>query len=134
MQQGQQRKERTIRKEYKVVVRGLKEVDINCSLAKLCFTKLNQWCHPTISSSVAPFSSCPQSFPAPGSFQVSPFFTSGGQSIGASASASVLHKWSSLILYAFSVSENDFLDLKNKIRVELLPFLFSFSQPCKNNR
>ena len=49
-----------------------------------------QWCHPTISSSTAPFSSCPQSFPASGSFPVSQLFTSGGQSIGASASASVL--------------------------------------------
>ena len=51
---------------------------------------LSLWCHPTISSSVAPFSSCPQSFPASGSFPVSQFFTSGGQSTGASASASVL--------------------------------------------
>ena len=51
---------------------------------------LSQWCHPTISSSVVPFSSCLQSFPASGSFQMSQFFTSGGQSIGASASASVL--------------------------------------------
>ena len=50
---------------------------------------LSQWCHPTISSSVVPFS-CPQSFPASGSFQMSQFFTSGGQSIGVSASASVL--------------------------------------------
>ena len=47
---------------------------------------LSQWCHPTISSSVIPFSCCPQSFPASGSFPVSPFFTSGGQSIGVSAS------------------------------------------------
>ena len=45
--------------------------------------------HPTISSSVIPFSSCLQSFPASGSFQMSQFFTSGGQSIGVSASASV---------------------------------------------
>ena len=51
---------------------------------------LSQWCHPTISSSVAPFSSCPPSFPASGSFPKSWFFASGGQSIGASASASVL--------------------------------------------
>ena len=50
----------------------------------------SQWCHPTISSSVIPFSSCPQSFPASGSFQMSQFFTSDSQSIGASASASVL--------------------------------------------
>jgi len=50
---------------------------------------LSQWCHPTISASVAPFS-CLQSFPASGSFQMSWLFPSGGQSIGASASASVL--------------------------------------------
>ena len=49
----------------------------------------NQWCHPTMSSSVVPFSSCFQSFPASGSFQMSQFFTVGGQSIGASASASI---------------------------------------------
>jgi len=48
------------------------------------------WCHPTISSSVVPFSSCLQSFPASGSFQMSQFFASGGQSIGVSASTSVL--------------------------------------------
>ena len=51
---------------------------------------LRWWCHPTISSSVVPFSSCPQSFPASGSFPMSQLFASGGQSIGASASASVL--------------------------------------------
>ena len=50
----------------------------------------SQWCHPTISSSVVPFSSCLPSFPASGSFQTSQFFASGGQSIGVSASASVL--------------------------------------------
>ena len=50
----------------------------------------SQWCHPTISSSVVPFSSCLQSFPVSRSFPVSQFFTSGGQSIGASVSASVL--------------------------------------------
>ena len=50
----------------------------------------SQWCHPTISSSVIPFYSCPQSFPASGSFQMSQLFTWGGQSIGVSASASVL--------------------------------------------
>ena len=51
---------------------------------------LSQWCHPTISSFVTPFSSCPQSFPASGSFPMSRFFASGGQSIGASALTSVL--------------------------------------------
>ena len=50
----------------------------------------SQWCHPAISSSVVPFSSCLQSFPAWESFPVSQFFTSGGQNIGVSASASVL--------------------------------------------
>ena len=53
---------------------------------------LSWWCHPTISFSVVPFSSRPQSFPASGSFQMSYFFTSGGQSIGVSALASVLPK------------------------------------------
>ena len=48
------------------------------------------WCHPTISSSVIPFSSCPQSFPASGSFQVIQLFASRGHSIGISASTSVL--------------------------------------------
>ena len=51
---------------------------------------LSQWCHQTISSSIVPFSSCPQSFPASGSFQMIQFSASGGQSIGVSASASVL--------------------------------------------
>ena len=51
---------------------------------------LSQWCHPTISSSVVPFSSCLQSFPASGSFQMRQLFVSGGQSTGVSASGSVL--------------------------------------------
>ena len=51
---------------------------------------LSQWCHPAISSFVIPFSSCPQSFPASGSFQMSQLLASGGQSIGVSASTSVL--------------------------------------------
>ena len=51
---------------------------------------LSQWCHPTISSSVAPFSSCPQSFLASGSFQMRQLFASVGQSIGVSTSTSVL--------------------------------------------
>ena len=57
-----------------------------CSNSRL----LSQWCHPTISSSFVPFSSCLQSFPSSRSFLLSWLFTSGGQSIGASASASVL--------------------------------------------
>ena len=51
---------------------------------------LSRWCHPTISSSVVPFSSCPQSFPASGSFQMSQLFAWGGQSSGVSVSTSVL--------------------------------------------
>ena len=51
---------------------------------------LSQWCHPTISSSAVPFFSCPQSFPASGTFQMSQLFASGGQSIGVSALTSVL--------------------------------------------
>ena len=58
---------------------------------------LSQWCHPTISSSVVPFFSSLQSFPPSGSFPVSQLFASGGQSIGVSASTSVLpmniHDW-----------------------------------------
>ena len=61
---------------------------------------LSPWCHPTISSSVIPFSSCLKSFPASRFFPMSQFFASGGQSIGASASASVLpmntQDWSTL--------------------------------------
>ena len=61
---------------------------------------LSQWCHPTISSSVVPFSSCLQSFPASGSFQMNQLFVSGGQSTGVSASTSVLpmntQNWSPL--------------------------------------
>ena len=60
----------------------------------------SQWCHPTISSSVVPFSSCPQSFPASGSFPMSQLFSWGDRSTGVSASASVLpvniQDWSSL--------------------------------------
>ena len=60
----------------------------------------SRWCHPAISSSVVPFFSCPQSFPASGSFQMSHLFTPGGQSIGVSASTSVLpmntQEWSPL--------------------------------------
>ena len=62
---------------------------------------LSRWCHPTISSSVIPFSTCPQSFPASGSFQMSHLFASGGPSIGVSTSTSVLpmntQDWSPLV-------------------------------------
>ena len=58
----------------------------------------SQWCHPAISSSVVPFSSCPTSLPASGSFPMSQLFTWGGQSTGVSASASVLP-----ILYIYTI-------------------------------
>ena len=61
---------------------------------------LSRWCHPTISSSGTPFSSCLQSFPASGSFPISHFFTSGGQSIGTSAfSINIFNKYSGLITF-----------------------------------
>ena len=70
---------------------------------------LSQWCHPTISSSVIPFSSRLQSFPVSGSFPMSQFFTSGGQSIGVSASASVLpmnsQDWFPLGLTGLNITE-----------------------------
>ena len=59
----------------------------------------HRWCHPTISFSVNPFSSCLQSFPEPGSFQMSQFFPSGGQSIRVSASALVFQSYSGLIFF-----------------------------------
>ena len=73
---------------------GLQQYRLPCpsSAPRACSNSCpsSQWCHPTISSSVVPFSSCLQSFPASGSFPLSQFFTSGGQSIGTSASASIL--------------------------------------------
>ena len=74
--------------------RGLQHSRLLCPSPSLRFCSnsrpLSQWCYLTISSSATPFSFCPQSFPASGSFSPSWFFASGGQSIGASASASVL--------------------------------------------
>ena len=79
---------------YSLQSHGLQHVRLPCpsptpgACSDLC--ALSWWCHPTISSSVIPFSSHLQSFPASGSFPMSQFFASGGQSIGVSASASVL--------------------------------------------
>ena len=67
---------------------------------------LNRWCHPTISSSVIPFSTCLQSFPASGSFQMSQLFASCGQTIGVSASTSVLSMNTQVISFRM-----DWLDL-----------------------
>ena len=63
---------------------------------------LSRWCHPTISSSVIPFSSFPQSFPASGSFPMSQLFASGGQSIGISASTSFVILYY-IFLFIFSL-------------------------------
>ena len=97
---------------------------------------LSWWCHPTISSSVVPFSSCLQSFPALGSFPVSQLFTSGGQSIGSSASTlpmniqgwfplgltgliSLLSKGLSRVFFNTTVRRHQFFDAQ--------PFLLSSS-------
>ena len=86
--------------------RGLQYARILCpspspgACSNLCPS--SQWCHPTILSFVITFSSCLQSFPASGSFPMSPFFTSGGQIIGASAS----NEYSGLIFFRM-----DWLDL-----------------------
>ena len=73
---------------------GLQQTSLSCPspTPSACSNScpLSQWCYPTISSSVIPFSSCLQSFPASRSFPMNQFFASGGQSIGISASASVL--------------------------------------------
>ena len=67
---------------------GLQHTRLSCpsSSPRDCANSLSQWCHPTISSSLIPFSSCPQSFPASGSFPMSWLFASGGQITEASAS------------------------------------------------
>ena len=76
---------------------------------------LSRWCHPTISSSPVPFSSHLQSFPASGYFQMSQFFASGGQSIGVSASASVLGpEYSRLI--SFRIDWLDLLAVKGTLK------------------
>ena len=79
---------------YSLQPHGLQHVRLPCPSQTLrAYSELgllSRWCYPTTSSSVLPFFSCPQSFPAWGSFQISQFFTLGGQCIGVSASTSVL--------------------------------------------
>ena len=85
---------------------------------------LNQWCHPTISSSVTPFSSCLQSFPASGSFLMSQLFASGSQSIGASASASAsvlpmnIQEWFSLELTGLILQSKGLLSVFSNTTVQ----------------
>ena len=100
---------------------------------------LSQWCYPIISSSVAPFSSCPQSFPASGSFPMSQFFASGGQTIGVSASTSVLPMniqgrfplgWTGLIsLPSKGLSRIFSVPQFESLSSSVLCFLFGLSHP-----
>ena len=105
----------------------------------------SRWCHSTISSSVIPFSSCLQSFPASGSFPMNQFFSSGGQSIGASASASVLpmniQDWCPLGLTRFPLGLYDFCHTTTQIahqHIYIYPSLLSLptspppSQPFRS--
>ena len=76
---------------------------------------LNRWCHPTISSCVVPFSSCPQSFSSSGSFQMSQFFSIGGQSIGVSSfNISPSSEYSGLI--SFSMDWLDVLAVQGTLK------------------
>ena len=95
---------------------------------------LSWWCHPTISSFVVPFSSLLQSFPASGSFQRSQFFASGGQSIGVSASASVLPMntqdwfplgWMDLLAVQGTLKESSPTPQFKSINSLVLSFLYS---------
>ena len=95
---------------------------------------LSRWCHPTISSSVVPFSFCHQSFPASGSFQMSQFFTSGGQSVWVSASTSVLPmniqdwippEWTGWILSPGNSQESSPTPQFKSINSSALSFLYS---------
>ena len=91
---------------------------------------LSQWCHPTISSSVTPFFSCLQSFPASGSLQMSQFFPSDDQSIGTLASASVfpmnIQDWFPLILTGLiSLQSKEHSRVFSNTTVQKLSFLYS---------
>ena len=103
----------------------------------------SQWCHPAISSSVVPFFSCPQSFPASRSFPMSRLFASGGQSIGDSASASVLPMniqgwsplgWTGLIsLRSKGLQESSPIPQFKSINSLVLSFLTSIHDYWKNH-
>ena len=105
---------------------------------------LSRWCHPAISSLVVTFSSCSQSLPASGSFPVSQFFTAGGQSIGVSASASVLSMniqdwsplgWTGWILQSKGLSRvfsNTTPQFKSTNSLELSYFMDQLSHPYTN--
>ena len=91
-------------------------------------SSLSRWCHPTISSSVAPFSSCLQSFPVPGSFLMSQLFATGAQSIGLSASSSrPSNEYSGLI--SFGIDWFDLLAVQGTLK-SLLQHHSSKTQSC----
>ena len=83
---------------------------------------LSRWCHPTISSSIVPFSSCPQSFPASGSFQKSQLFASRSQSIGMSASTSVALGQCKIQIVVLYSSEKQW-EIKNKHNLKWCNYL-----------
>ena len=97
---------------------GLQHTRLPCPLLspRACSNScpLSWWCLSTISSSVIPISSCLQSFPASGSFLISQLFPSGGQSIGASSSASVLNEYSGLI--SFRIDWFDLLAVQGTLK------------------
>ena len=102
---------------------GLQHTSLSCpSLSPRVWLnghELEQWCHPTISSSVVPFSSCLQSFPASGFFQMSQFFTSGGQSIGVLAfNISPPNEYSGLISFRMDWLDLEFIDPKSEDPLE----------------
>jgi len=111
---------------------------ISQSLLKLM--SIESVCHPAISSSVTPFSSCPQSFPVWGSFLMSWLFTSGGQSIGASASVLPMNSqdWfplelTDLIAFAVAGTLKSFLQhdsLKASVLWHSAFFMVQLSHPC----
>ena len=120
---------------------GLYQTRLPCPLLSpgVCSNSclLCQWCHPTISSSVVPFSSCFQSFPASGSFPMSLHFASGGQSIEASASASVLpmniQDWFPLGLTNQSMGCNGLLAVQGTWTV-LLKWIFTTDSDKKKDQ
>ena len=90
------------------------QASLSFTISRICSNSCpsSWWCHPTISSSVAPFSSCPQSFPASESFPMSWLFASGGQSIGALTDKILFCKFMKLHqLHFFSVLYQDLITL-----------------------
>ena len=111
---------------------GLQHTRLPCPslFPRACWNScpLSQWCHPTISSSVIRFSSCLQSFPVSGSFPVSQLFASGGQSIGASVSASVLpmniHDWFPISIITLNVNGLNTPMKKHRLARQVKPCTF----------